>query len=158
MATLHKLPPTPVFDSVRNLLHGTVPTPRADVLFPTTTNDQVIKTRQLVFQNGSNLIFANITWPFIAVYADDWYFDGPFNVGYSSNLNLDGADGPPPVPTPPTPPGWGKNGNNGVTGSRGHDGSPAPALPQILFFGQRAFLGEPDRSVMARPRDVPGPF
>src|SRR6266700_5796517 len=102
MAILHNLP-SPTFDPVRNSMHGMQITPRFDVLTPTNINVQIIKTKQLVFQNGSNLIFQNIAVPFIAVYAHDWFFDVPFKIGYSSNLNFNGSNGSPPVPTPPTP-------------------------------------------------------
>jgi hypothetical protein len=154
MATLHNLP-SPQFDALRNAVHGTPITARLDVLPATNTNVPVIKVGEIVFQNGSSLIFQDITLPFIAVYAQDWYFDGPFTVGYSSNLHLDGINGRPALPTPATPAGWGVNGNNGNTGYAGGDGSAAPALPQIVFFAQRIFLGEPGRAVVAQAGDVP---
>jgi hypothetical protein len=157
MATIHNLP-SPAFDPVRNLLHGMQFQPRFDVLNPTTTNDQAIKTKQIVFQNSSSLIFLDITPLFLTVYADHWYFDGPFKIGYSSNLNLNGNNGPAPAPTPPTRPGLGQDGNNGIGGSRGNDGLPAPALPQIVLIGQKAFLGEPGRAVPAKPSDIQALF
>ncbi len=139
MAPLPTLPAA--FDPVKFAVRGTPTSAAVHVTGQYIISDQIIKTKVLTFDPGSQLIFDKLDFPFIAIYADQWNLSAHFEIRRGTNFNLNGTNGAP-APSPlPTPPGYGNNGNNGLAGFPGRDGQPGFHLPTVFIFAQQTFFG-----------------
>jgi hypothetical protein len=151
LPVIHALP-TGLWD-VRDLVKGTALVPNA-LQIPGTlgTPNQVIKTAAIAFSPSSGLVLQRLRLPFVAIYANVWYFADNFKVSRAS-VNLDGKPGHPAIPAPPTGAGYGHNGNNGNNGTAGTDGQDGFSLPRYVFFARGFAVGAPPPGI-SRPATI----
>ena len=117
------------------------------------TNERVIKTKRIRFDNNSILTFDILTYEWIVLYADIWDMYGGAEIRRTSNINLNGEDGQPGSDGEPTGRGYGANGNNGFPGGPGRDGKTIK-VPTIFLFGRQMLWN----GQQATPTDVKNHF
>jgi hypothetical protein len=140
MAPLPSLP-SPQFDLVKVLLKAATKVPVISITGNYHTSGQVIKTSELIFLPGTKLVFDNVDYPFLAIYADRITFNGHFEIDRIINVNLNGPNGANAAPPKPTPPGDGIAGNNGLPGFPGRDGQKGIRMPMIVIIAQETYFG-----------------
>jgi hypothetical protein len=97
------------------------------------------KTAVLFFEPNSQLVFENLEFPSLIIYADRWSFNGYAEIRRTWKQKLDGADGDDAERPRPTRFGHGSPGNDGLPGLPGGAGLPGIAMPQVFIFAQEMY-------------------
>ena len=136
MPTLPNLPVELL--EVKLKLQSTTKTEKFSISSPSVqTSEVVIKTKNLFFDNGAELVFNALGVEFLIIYADVVTFNGRASVTRRSLDDLTGAHGKDAPRTPPTPRGQGRNGNNGAPGGNGGQAQAAPRMPVFFLFARQ---------------------
>lgn len=95
--------------------------------------DQVIKTEKLDFSSGSSLVFYNLDYPWIVLYADLLLLNGPAQIRRGENIDLTGDDGDNGFNAGQTTTSYGSSGSSGGDGRQGKDGK-SQKIPVLYIF------------------------